>query len=663
LKDSVSATGYTSVILVMNMQRFIADADQQRFERVRSSPAFLSVLRQQWRERLAQSDTFVPATHDDMAGDLRSSAAAQANQEPGMSTEEVAFLTGIFRQSTLDQYNSPTYYLRHKERIQFPDEILDNIQFKDLFAEQWRSWDVFVRPTVSGMFVLQLRRAYAKPTPLITIASDVLRLQMAFDLRSAKQKLRYFQQQEQLHPADATKYRNKQRSIHHLLEWLGADSADAAVQNEYIPVQWKLAMEVCRQLVRDVGPAIQLAGETIRLRDPARSVSTPLHDAYVIYHIDELIALAPVLAKARNGAGNGVERAVGASARKRQTLKELVRADDIYRSDEIRNELIGLIEGSVLKKIGPQSAGGRPDTDNSPFADRPTFFPSHHSGYLSDMLGQNCVTWNDEICLLASRAAVVMPSRQARPHELFICNFSTTKERVMYMRYWEALERMIEFCVEVRVLAQLLERMSSSLLHDFEQETHHIREGMLRQDVKMNAEALRGLTERVANLDRMLGVGQSLGTPSIWSRGEFAIEKAHLLFQQQDVPRLFGHVERNVSSLNSLLNHIDELYLADLSEQRNGLASLTSILLAGFSLIIILFTIPSFWSDSKDINPAAASPLYSQLIPYLTPLGTALALMLVLISLTLIVYSFTSLNLRRFSQRRTRQRRAGTRPS
>jgi hypothetical protein len=479
---------------------------------------------------------------------------------------------------------------------------------------------------------------------------------MAFDLRSAKQKLRYFQQQEQLHPADAAKYRDKQRSIHHLLEWLGSDGADAPAQAEYVPVQWKLAMEVCRQLVRDVGPAIELGGETIRLRDPAHSVSTPLHDAYVIYHIDELIALAPVLAKARNGAANGNDRAVGAGARKKQTLKELVRTDDIYRSDEIRNELIALIEGSVLKKIGPQPAG-KPDADTSPFADRPTFFPTHHAGYLSDILGHNCVTWNDEICLLAARAAVVMPSRQARPHELFICNFSTTKERIMYMRYWEALERMIEFCIEVRVLAQLLERMSSSLLHDFEQETHHIREGMLRQDVKMNAEALRGLTERVANLDRMLGVGQSLGTPSIWSRAEFAIEKAQLLFQQQDVPRLFGHVERNVSSLNSLLNHIDELYLADLSEKRNGLASLTSILLAGFSLIIILFTIPSFWSDSMNINRAAASPLYANLIPYLTPLGSILALFLVLISLTLIVYSFTSLNLRRFSQRRARQLR------
>jgi hypothetical protein len=227
---------------------------------------------------------------------------------------------------------------------------------------------------------------------------------------------------------------------------------------------------------------------------------------------------------------------------------------------------------------------------------------------------------------------------------------------VMYMRYWEALERMVEFCVEVRVLAQLLERMSSYLLHDFEQETHHIREGMLRHDVKMNSEALRALTERVANLDRMLGVGQSLSTPSIWSRGEFAIEKAQLLFDQQDVPRLFGHVERNVGSLNSLLNHIDELYLADLSEKRNGLASLTSILLAGFSLIIIFFTLPSFWKDSGDIHMAAKLDLYERLIPYLTPIGTGLALMLVLVALALIVYSAASLNLRRFAQRRSARR-------
>jgi len=655
VKDSVSATGYTSVILVMNMRRFIADADHERFERMRSSPVFRDILRHQWRDRLQGCGTFVAVGHDD---DARQISQRHEHLEPSgstMSTEEVGFLTGIFRQGALDQYSTPTYYLKNKAHVRFPDEISDNIQFKDLFDEPWRSWDIFIRPTINGMFLLRLRRAYTKPTPLLTIASDVLRLQMAFDLRSARQKLRYFEQQEALDPNNAALYRGKQRSIYHLLEWLGADNRDAdTTRTDYVPVQWKLAMEVCRQLVRDVGTSIEIGRESIQLQNPEQRVSTPLHDSYVIYHIDELIAISSLLGRARHDGANGArarnhERSVGvavkqAAARKSQPLKELVKIEDIHASQEIQNQLIGLIEGAVLKKVLPERESEHRDTAGQVFTERPTFFPSHHNAYLSNILGQNRVTWNDEICLIAPRAAIIMPSRQSRPHELFICNFSTTKERVMYTRYWEALERMLEFGIEIRVLAQLLERMSSDLLLDFEQETYHIRAGMLNQNVEMNSETLRGLTDRVANLGRMLGVGQTLGTPSTWSRAEFAIEKAQSLLQQQDVPQLFKHSERNVDSLNSLLYHIDEMYLADLSEKRNNLASLTSVLLAGFSLIIIFFTIPSFWADSKQLNDASVDPLYGQILQYLTPTGTFLALALMMIAILLIIYSVASFN-------------------
>ena len=43
-----------------------------------------------------------------------------------MSTDEVGFLTGIFRQGALDQYGTPTYYLKNKANVQFPNEISDN---------------------------------------------------------------------------------------------------------------------------------------------------------------------------------------------------------------------------------------------------------------------------------------------------------------------------------------------------------------------------------------------------------------------------------------------------------------------------------------------------------------------------------------------------------
>jgi hypothetical protein len=89
-----------------------------------------------------------------------------------------------------------------------------------------------------------------------------------------------------------------------------------------------------------------------------------------------------------------------------------------------------------------------------------------------------------------------------------------------------------------------------------------------------------------------------LSTPSIWSRAEFAVEKAERMLQEHDIPLLFELAERNVSSVNELLTRLDELYIADLSEKRNDLTSRTSSVLVALSLLITVYAIPSFWSDS-----------------------------------------------------------------
>ena len=40
MRDSVSARGYTSLILVLDMRQFVAPSHQQQFERIRGTQAF-----------------------------------------------------------------------------------------------------------------------------------------------------------------------------------------------------------------------------------------------------------------------------------------------------------------------------------------------------------------------------------------------------------------------------------------------------------------------------------------------------------------------------------------------------------------------------------------------------------------------------------------------
>jgi hypothetical protein len=94
-------------------------------------------------------------------------------------------------------------------------------------------------------------------------------------------------------------------------------------------------------------------------------------------------------------------------------------------------------------------------------------------------------------------------------------------------------------------------------------------------------------------------------------------------------PLLVNHAERNVSNLTNLVDHVDELVLAQLSENSNAQNSRQSIILAGLSLSIILFTLPSFWADIDQLNDNTNTIVQaigsSDLLLALTLLGSILA--------------------------------------
>jgi hypothetical protein len=127
----------------------------------------------------------------------------------------------------------------------------------------------------------------------------------------------------------------------------------------------------------------------------------------------------------------------------------------------------------------------------------------------------------------------------------------------------------------------------------------------------------------------------------VWSRAEYGADKADYLLQEMRVSVLLSHTERNVSSLTSLVNHVDELYLAGLSEDNNRETFWLSLILASLSLSIILFSLPSFWADVDQLNEGIVGSFIAlTVIPVLNIIGSVLGPIILVVSFTLSIAGF-----------------------
>ena len=616
MQTAMSAKGYSTVILVLDMNRFIVPEHRERFESVRGSAAFADVLRHTWFKSVQDQKAFYPVD-----GPFSENGA-----EARMSTEEVGFVTGVFRQSMLEHYTSPCYGVR-KGQIEFPELPVDNLQFKKLFMDVWQRWNFFIRPTMTGMFVVTLKRVYKKPTPLLRIASDIIGLQVSFDVPGA---LQWQDKIEEIYADDEETLREKQESVQKFLEWLGTSGQDDRLTLGYAPVQWQIAMEICRQFVKMLNLRIELNDHpTINMYDPKASLSTPLHDSYVVYHLDELLAPPAMLQDDQtDDDADDDDREAAPTNRHPESTQVLVTPHYIQSSSQIRRSLIQLIEGAVLRPSrGKTTSSGRQ-------------FPKHRLNYVDQVFRNDTATWIDELCLLTPRAALIVPSRHFSQHELFISTLPTSTSKVMYQWYWEALERMLEFIIEVRVLAQLVERASAKALNDFVKTSRETRESVVNEAMHVDYDVLTQLSDRAANLSRLVSVCQTLSNPQVWSRAEYAANKARHLLRQLSVPTLLTHAERNVNNMTNLLNHVDDLYIALISKRSSQLTFWLSAGLAGVSLIVILYSLPSFWADIDQLEShIITTTIRNAVLPYIMQLGNGLAPLVILISFGIILMS------------------------
>ena len=128
------------------------------------------------------------------------------------------------------------------------------------------------------------------------------------------------------------------------------------------------------------------------------------------------------------------------------------------------------------------------------------------------------------------------------------------------------------------------------------QVVHETRSMLFSGDIKLDTR-LPDLVSRAAYLRHLGALSQSLSHPQLWSRAEYAIRKATYLLDQLGIPTIQEHIERNMTSISSVVDHVDELYLADLSEKENDNSTILSIGLAAASLTLTLLMLPSFWAD------------------------------------------------------------------
>ena len=617
MRENISARGYTSVILVMNMKRFIAGdvSERERFEVLRGKPEFANVLRNNWLGKLKDQNVFI--TMEEYKQRRAQKTGKVLTPGDMMPLEQMGFATGIFRSLMLEEYNFPLSVV-DKDQVKFSPDLETNFQFKTLFKKVWDRWDIYVRPTFSGFFVFRLTyRFRERPRSILAIAQDVLRLQESLDVPSAQKWLKYSRERYFNEPE---KLGIKERSVKALLDWVGS-AEDETGELLYYPIQWKIAMEVASRFVQLIGSEIPINdGTTIKLISPEPSLSIPLHDSYVIHHFEEVLADASI-----------VKKQSGKSNDRAQIAMTL---NDIRNSHILKRALLNLMEGSLLRNISKDEKNAA-DVITTQDIETSGSFPKPKWSLVDDLFDHNQASWGDEFCLLGARTALIIPSREWKDSEITVSSVPSSTLHVKYARYWGAIERMVEFLVEIRVLSQLIESESFRLLGEIAQNVHETRSMLFTGDIKLGNK-LPDLVARAASLRHLAALSQSLSHPQLWSRAEYAIRKANYLLEQLGVPTIQEHIERNITSINSVVDHVDELYLADLSEKENDNSTILSLGLAAASLTLTLLMLPSFWADIR-------ASFGNEITPWhwiLGALGTGLSFLLIVGALYMLRIAF-----------------------
>jgi hypothetical protein len=344
-----------------------------------------------------------------------------------------------------------------------------------------------------------------------------------------------------------------------------------------------------------------------------------LHDSYVTYRFEQLVATPNLLEAPINPAGS-VHRVSAPSG-----ARVLVTPADLQGSEPIKRELARLIEGAVIKN-GP----GATETTRR--------FPRHRQSYIESVFENDITSWTDELCLLTSRAAIIIPAWNSKQDELFVSTLPATTSRIGYTAYWDAVERMIELLLEIRTLAQLVERSSADALQNLNDVIKTIRSDVMKGNMRIKIPRMLQIVNQAANLSRLVSLCQGLSNPHVWSRAEYGLSKAKTLLKEFGVPILLAHSQRNVNNMTDLINHLDELHLAALSERNSKQTFWIAAGISALSIFVLLYALPSFWAD-LDMLKTPPDERVLLALPMIAGAGTVFAALLIIVAASLVAVS------------------------
>ncbi|MCB8953277.1 MAG: hypothetical protein H6650_14825 [Ardenticatenales bacterium] len=492
-----------------------------------------------------------------------------------IETEQRGYELGVFNRILAEENFPPTYQL-NKKAVSFPPELLNNVQFKDRFLRNiWNKWDAWFRLSGNGIVTIILKRDIARPRTLISLSRDVMGLQGYFDMESARTK-----RQELLSDADDPANQERIESIDQFVSWV-RDHAVVEMEREFPAVAWQMAVEVVGQFVEACRGKLCNTNaifpfELPLSRVPDRSGVGSIREQYMIFSFNEM------------GHYKWDEK-----------KRDILTPSAILTNTHYGRTIAGLLEGIILQ--------GKKDY----------FYPPHNTQSVQQIVKRNVVSWDNEMCIITDQSTIIYPYMPRTGQQVVF-----SAHHMDYAYYWECVLRALEFGVEIRLLAQLAQHMTSACLGKALP--------VLRDNgVYPDAQQLLEFDTEAANVTRLLSHLRTITSPWAIAQANYAVNKLAHFMEQTGVPSILSSAEANLADLSNLIERSNEGRLQLESQKLNELALWLSVIFGGLTFSLAVLTLPSFIADLSTSN--------RWYYGFLDPLGEILVLFLVILGIVMMI--------------------------
>lgn len=550
--------GDAYVILALDLAAFVKDDSLNSFQQIKGQKFF-----DQYLEKLPKNVC---------KGAFDVSEAYRKREQSGYGF-------GVFNRVLAEDNFAPTYTVR-KDEIEFPPHLLDNVQFKDRFLPVWKRWGFHLRVSSNGIVTLILHLNIPKYREIELAAQDVMGLHYYFDMANALERRNEFQANlgsNSLSSTQKESVKQKIDSIEQLMAWVQERSMNQ-LEDDKSPVVWQMAVEVMRRWIQTIDGCISFtdeAGTAWKINLNLHPRSGTLREIFTTY----------ILTSIRD-------------RKNPSSLSAGLSPQEILSAPTYQQIIAAVTEGALLH--------GRKDYT----------LPVHNPQTANGLMEKNLATWDKELCIITDKNAFIY----YRPLDKQKVAFSSRE--VSYEDYWLTILRLMEFGLEVKMLALLLEKQTANALVS--------RLSRKWQTVKGTSTfSTDDISVQLLNTSRLLAHTRSLSSAPIVGQASYAIRKYEFLLRSFGVPEILAHAETNLESMSRLFERNIDLELQLEGQTVNETALAFSLVFASVTLAMGFLALPSFLADWQTQNPFLETFWF---YPYFGWIGVGIVILLSFIS-------------------------------